>query len=122
MKSRTPVTIAIILGAAVLVYAVYTYVFAPAQIAPGTLSQSGVVNPAAPDRSQSSFLDIIVGLRSLELDGSIFTNPAFRSLQDFGVTLGTQPKGRPNPFAPLGVDAVVAASVSTQTAPAIPAR
>jgi hypothetical protein len=41
-------------------------------------------------------------LRAIELDDSIFSDPAFQSLEDFGQELTPEPVGRQNPFAPLG--------------------
>ncbi len=40
-------------------------------------------------------------IESISLDGSIFTDKAFISLQDFSVTLVPETPGRSNPFAPL---------------------
>jgi hypothetical protein len=40
-------------------------------------------------------------IEALQLDGSILTDPAFLSLIDFSVEIEAQPKGRPNPFAPI---------------------
>ncbi|HEY4511054.1 MAG TPA: hypothetical protein VJG29_01640 [Candidatus Paceibacterota bacterium] len=41
-------------------------------------------------------------LRNVTLDESLFSDPSFRSLVDFGVEIPLQPVGRRNPFAPLG--------------------
>ncbi|MDQ3076954.1 MAG: hypothetical protein M3Q63_02815 [bacterium] len=40
-------------------------------------------------------------IESISLDGSIFTDKAFTSLQDFSVILVPETPGRANPFAPL---------------------
>jgi hypothetical protein len=42
-------------------------------------------------------------LKSTHLDVSIFSDPAFRSLIDRSETIPPEPKGRRNPFAPIGV-------------------
>jgi len=47
---------------------------------------------------------ILLELRSLELDESIFEDGFFTSLEDFSLEIGSQPAGRENPFAPIGVD------------------
>lgn len=44
-------------------------------------------------------------LRKLRLDTSIFNDPVWQSLEDFGQTLSPEPKGRTNPFAPLSSSA-----------------
>ena len=40
-------------------------------------------------------------LKKLQLDDSVFSDPVWQSLRDFGRTLSSEPKGRVNPFAPL---------------------
>jgi hypothetical protein len=48
--------------------------------------------------------DLIVtlsNLNTIRLDDSIFTDPVFLSLSDFGVQIPLQPVGRRNPFAPF---------------------
>jgi hypothetical protein len=48
--------------------------------------------------------DLLVTLQNLhtiKLDNSIFSNAAFQSLTDFGVTIPAEEVGRRNPFAPL---------------------
>ncbi len=41
------------------------------------------------------------GLKSVSLDISIFSDPTFQSLTDFGVKIPQQTLGRVNPFAPI---------------------
>lgn len=47
-------------------------------------------------------LDLLRQLRLIELDGTIFEDPAFQSLEDFSQELIPEPVGRDNPFAPIG--------------------
>lgn len=49
-------------------------------------------------------LELLATLREIELDESIFEDPAFRSLVDFGQELVPEPVGRENPFAPIGIE------------------
>jgi hypothetical protein len=51
-----------------------------------------------------TLLSALRELKKLKLDDSIFKNPIWLSLSDFGRTLAPQPSGRPNPFAPLGAN------------------
>lgn len=44
----------------------------------------------------------LAGLNTIRLDGSIFTDPVFASLTDFGVIIPPEPAGRRNPFLPVG--------------------
>lgn len=49
----------------------------------------------------SDVVAILLELRSVSLSGTIFSDPAFASLQDFGSPIVQEPVGRSNPFAPL---------------------
>ena len=83
-------------GAIVFILAIYVYfAFFSSSTAPLT----------ATDASSSVSSDLLVTLNSLhtiKLDNTIFTDPLFVSLSDFGVTIPPQQSGRGNPFAPLG--------------------
>ncbi len=57
----------------------------------------------------------LLELRSVSLDGAVFSDPIFRSLKDFGSQIVSEPVGRPNPFAPLQLDASVTGASSTST-------
>lgn len=55
----------------------------------------------------TNFVSVLLNVKNLKLDSSIFTDPAFLALRDGSITLvqdGTQ--GRPNPFAPIGSETV----------------
>jgi hypothetical protein len=52
----------------------------------------------------------LLALRTVNLSGTIFADPAFTSLKDFGTTIVPEPVGRPNPFAPLNQTGAVPAS------------
>ncbi|OHA20761.1 MAG: hypothetical protein A2849_02435 [Candidatus Taylorbacteria bacterium RIFCSPHIGHO2_01_FULL_51_15] len=76
------------------------------------------LNPSSPSYEggplsslQSSSLDATLGrellavlakLKSTTLDTSLFSDPVYQSLKDFGVSIAAQPVGRRNPFAELG--------------------
>ncbi len=62
----------------------------------------------------SDLLAALRELRKLRLDDSIFSDPVWLSLHDFGKTLAPQQSFRPNPFAPLDASAFAAGS-STST-------
>jgi hypothetical protein len=57
------------------------------------------------DQISQEFLSQLLGIRSIRLRDDIFSSPGFLGLQDFTLEL-IQPgnEGRPNPFAPFGVD------------------
>lgn len=63
------------------------------------------------------FLKLLLSVKNIKLDDSIFSEPAWNSLKDSSIVLvpdGTE--GRPNPFAPFGTD-----NTSTQALPITPA-
>jgi hypothetical protein len=53
----------------------------------------------------SDVVAILLQLRAVSLSGTIFSDPAFVSLQDFGSQIVPEPIGRTNPFAPIGLSA-----------------
>ncbi len=46
-------------------------------------------------------LNLVSQMRGINLDTSILSDPAFKSLSDFTVEIPLQPIGRRDPFAPL---------------------
>ncbi|MBP6904608.1 MAG: hypothetical protein KBB91_00940 [Candidatus Pacebacteria bacterium] len=56
----------------------------------------------------SEFSNLLSTIKSISIDTTIFSDPSYRSLRDYPVALGTEMVGRPNPFAPVGYDAVPA--------------
>lgn len=44
----------------------------------------------------------LLQLRTVSLEGTIFSDPVFQSLKDFGSQIIPEPVGRRNPFEPLG--------------------
>lgn len=87
------------IAAAALVGALAWNALAPFVSAPA-LSSGAPAGPA-PGRE---LLSLLLELKALELNESLFSDPAFRSLRDMSQELAPQPAGRTNPFAPLGSD------------------
>lgn len=56
------------------------------------------------DQSQvaDEFLNTLLNLNTITLEGSVFSDPRFTSLVDYTVALTPQPLGRSNPFLPVG--------------------
>lgn len=51
------------------------------------------------------FLTTLLNLKNIQLNDSVFNNPAFSKLQDYTITLVPEGnEGRVNPFAPIGTD------------------
>ena len=61
------------------------------------------------------FLSLLLNIKSITLQDSIFADPAFISLKDSSIELVPDGnEGRPNPFAPIGSD-VIAVPVTSET-------
>ena len=73
-------------------------------------SQSGIsTSPISKE-----LLSTLGDLRGIKLDNSVFDEPTFLSLVDFGTGIPPQPLGRKNPFAPLGETRVEEGAGSTR--------
>lgn len=69
-------------------------------------SSSAPLTAVSSDSALSgNLLTTLNSLHTIKLDNSIFTDPVFLSLSDFGTTLPDQPSGRANPFAAIGANA-----------------
>lgn len=67
-------------------------------------------------------LALLNQLNTLNLDASIFTDPAYTGLQDYSVSIPEQNAGRLNPFAPLPFSISSSAKKATITVPSLPRR
>jgi hypothetical protein len=79
-------------------------------------SSSAPLTATNPDQISGDLLVTLNSLHTIKLDQTIFADPVFVSLSDFGLPLGTQAAGRRNPFAPVGAGATNSASPSTAPA------
>ncbi len=52
----------------------------------------------------NDFSILLSTVKNITIDSSIFDNPTYKSLRDHPVNLGSENIGRPNPFAPVGID------------------
>lgn len=99
-----------IIIAGVIIFAVFAYVNVPQKETQAQESALVVPDTASPDGTNQKgreILALLADLKSVRLDDSIFSDPVFQSLQDTSVELVLEPKGRPNPFAPLGQDSLL---------------
>lgn len=78
---------------------------------------SGATSPAAASESEQELLNELLKLKSLQLDESIFADPAFKSLEDFSQPIDPEPVGRKNPFMPAGGVATPPGSTGVKPAP-----
>jgi len=89
----------ILLGAGIVAAAVIWYSFMRDKT-PAPLLQTQDLT--AGNAIESDVVTVLLQLQAVSLSGTIFSDPAFISLQDFGREIVPEPVGRPNPFAPLG--------------------
>jgi hypothetical protein len=96
------------IGVVVILAGVYYYMNSGSSAGPALTSS---------DQNVAVSQDLLIALQNLQtikLDNSVFSDPVFVSLNDFGVTIPPENVGRSNPFLPLvGVG-------STQTGLTIP--
>lgn len=57
---------------------------------------------STPSPVSQDLLDTLSKLNTITLNPAVFSDPAFVSLTDFGVTIPPEAAGRRNPFAPVG--------------------
>ncbi|MBP9757994.1 MAG: hypothetical protein KBD06_05320 [Candidatus Pacebacteria bacterium] len=67
------------------------------------------------DTVDRDLVETLLTLRAITLSGTIFNDPAFKVLQDFGTTIVPEPVGRDNPFAPIGGNTQVQTQNQLQT-------
>jgi uncharacterized membrane protein YukC len=108
-QNQTAILVVVIL---VIAFFAYTYFFTGKEDSSAVL-QTEEVSVVAP--VDQDLISLLLELKSITLDESVFSNQAFKSLQDFSQELVPEPVGRVNPFAPLGQGQ----SVPTITTPAI---
>ncbi len=104
--------ILIFLGIGLALIVVYFLVFKKVPATPALISTSlnpvttNTVSPAS--TVGQDFLTVLLDVKNIQIDDSIFKDQAFLSLNDSSILLvpdGTE--GRANPFAPLGSDTSV---------------
>lgn len=77
-----------------ILYGGYVLFFAPP-------SEPALSVTAVIDSSDQELIALLLSLKSIRLDETLFSDRLFSALKDFGQELITEPVGRTNPFAPL---------------------
>ncbi len=91
-------TIILVIVVVVIAFFVYTYFFTGKN--DSAVLQTEEISVEAP--VNQDLVSLLLELKSITLDESIFSDPAFTGLQDFSQELVPEAVGRVNPFAPLG--------------------
>lgn len=84
---------------------------APAPALTTTSADGSPVTSTSGSAADQDLVGTLLTLRAVTLSGTIFSDPSFATLQDFGTTIVAEPVGRPDPFAPL----TIAAATTTQS-------
>ncbi len=104
----------LIIGGVIVLIGVAWYV-----LGSGSSSQSDITTTTTDSALSGPGAQIVatlVSLQAVSLNSSIFSDPAFASLQDLTTAIVPEPVGRPDPFAPLAGASVPA----TQLTPVSP--
>lgn len=88
----------VVLGILVAAVVWYGFLGGSAPDAP-LLTNQDITASGDPD---SDVVKTLLSLQAVSLSGTIFSDPAFMTLKDFGNEIVEEPVGRPNPFAPIG--------------------
>lgn len=86
-------------------FALYTFFLKPEEDSGELISGRGPIGGSNSAQIQilgNQITQALIQIESLQLDKSIFQNPIFRNLEDRSRPIPTEPRGRRNPFAPLG--------------------
>jgi hypothetical protein len=81
-------------GIVLVLYLGYVFFFAPSDEPVVEITEAA----ATPD---SDLVALLFELKRIRLDSTLFEDPLFIALKDFGQELVGEPIGRTNPFAPL---------------------
>lgn len=89
-----------------IAFVVVSLVFAWSMLGRESSSSSSSLLTSAAQTQRGAAVDqdiirLLLDMRSIRLDGSVFQTPAFVLLRDFGRDIVPEPQGRPNPFAPV---------------------
>lgn len=80
-----------------------------------TSSTDGATSSSLTSETSRDFISLLLSVRSIKLNDSILNEPAFLSLKDTTITIiQNEDEGRPNPFAPIGSEAI-SSSVSSSS-------
>lgn len=87
----------VVIGVLLTAVAVLFYFYSSGSEGATLTSSEEVISPVS-----NEILATLGNLRSIKLDNTLFQDPLFLSLSDFGVTIPPAAAGRRNPFAPVG--------------------
>jgi hypothetical protein len=101
-------TIAVIVIVIILVIAYFYY-----EGGSSTGSSSLLVSQSSDQSIGAAELNLLNQIQSLKIDTSLFKDPGYQNLEDYSVTIPSEPVGRPNPFLPYPGEAVSSGTSGT---------
>ncbi len=111
------IVIFIVIG--IILVFIYFYFVKPSSTGDNLVSATpatgidGVVS-ADEETVARDFLTLLLNVKNIKLDDTIFSDNAFTSLRDSSITLTSDgAEGRPNPFAPIGVENIALMDATT---------
>ena len=91
-----------LVAAAVLVLAVGYYIYSQNVSTP---TDAAVFDTTVTSQIVGQdILALVEKLRTVSLNPAIFSSTLFNNLRDYSIPINPEARGRPNPFAPIGVD------------------
>jgi hypothetical protein len=93
-------TKAILIGALILALAGLGWMF----VGGGSAEEEAAITEVRRDDvspEEKALVESLLALRAVTLSGTVFADPVFRSLRDFGTEILPEQVGRENPFLPV---------------------
>ncbi len=88
-------------GIIIVLFIAYSFIKPDPNIAtPSVVSEA----PIAELSASRDIIALLVDLKAIKIQKDFFSDPVFRSLQDFSTPVPDEPRGRANPFAPVGTE------------------
>jgi hypothetical protein len=130
MSKKVKIIVIVVLVICVIIGAIsYFGNNAPVASTSGLTSSAGPITALpggggaiVPDQNGSNFAALLSSVNTINLDTSIFSDPAYKALRDYPLSLGTAIIGRQNPFAPIGTDSTSGAAGSLQVQTLAPGK
>ena len=100
-KYKNLLVIAVII---IVTFVAYSMFFAGKGIDTDILTSSSI--SGVQSSANNEILLFLINLKSIQLNDSLFQDPFFKQLKDFGRDLILEPTGRRNPFSPVDSDTI----------------
>ncbi len=96
-SKKTIYSAVVIIGALIVTF----YLFSKNSTPSSTDSLVQVQNTPDASAASARILNLLNQIKSLKIDTTLFSDPAYKTLVDYSVSIPEVNVGRPNPFAPI---------------------